>query len=305
MVNFTIEEIRQIMDKQSNIRNMSVIAHVDHGKSTLSDALVSKAGIIANKVAGEARYTDTREDEKERGITIKSTGVSMYYKYDVKQSGTEDEFLINLIDSPGHVDFSSEVTAALRVTDGALVVVDAVEGVCVQTETVLRQAMGEKIRPVLMVNKVDRNILELKLDGEAMYQNFVRVIDMVNVIIETYQQEDMGDNQVVPNKGNVAFGSGKEQWAFTLTKFARIYAKKFGTDFNKMMEKLWGDNFYDAEGKKWRIDSENPDGGKPFRRAFAQFIMDPICKLCNAIMDGQNEQVQKMLTALEIVIAQD
>jgi elongation factor 2 len=156
-----------------------------------------------------------------------------------------------------------------------------------------------------MVNKVDRNILELKLDGEAMYQNFVRVIDMVNVIIETYQQEDMGDNQVVPNKGNVAFGSGKEQWAFTLTKFARIYAKKFGTDFNKMMEKLWGDNFYDAEGKKWRIDSENPDGGKPFRRAFAQFIMDPICKLCNAIMDGQNEQVQKMLTALEIVIAQD
>ena len=90
MVNFTIEEIRAIMDKQENIRNMSVIAHVDHGKSTLSDALVCKAGIIANKVAGEARYTDTREDEKERGITIKSTGVSMYYKYDTHQNGVED-----------------------------------------------------------------------------------------------------------------------------------------------------------------------------------------------------------------------
>lgn len=166
--------------------------------------------------------------------------------------------------------------------------------------------MAEKIKPVLMVNKVDRNILELKLDGEAMYQNFVRVVDMVNVIIETYSQEDMGDNQCVPSKGNVAFGSGKEQWAFTLTKFARIYAKKFGTDFDKMMDKLWGDNFYDAEGKKWRTDSENPDAEKkPFRRAFAQFIMDPICKLCNAIIDGQTEQVAKMLTALEIKIAQE
>ena len=257
MVNFTIEEIRGIMDNQDNIRNMSVIAHVDHGKSTLSDALVCKAGIIANKVAGTARYTDTREDEKERGITIKSTGVSMYYKYDINQTGkaeNEKAYLINLIDSPGHVDFSSEVTAALRVTDGALVVVDTVEGVSVQTETVLRQAMQEKIKPVLMVNKIDRSILELKLDGEAMYQNFLRVIDMANVVISTYQSEDMGDIMCDPSIGNVAFGSGKDQWAFTLTKFARIYAKKFGIDFDKMMRKLWGDNFFDAPAKKWRTE---------------------------------------------------
>ena len=304
MVNFTIEEIRGIMDKQDNIRNMSVIAHVDHGKSTLSDALVCKAGIIASKNAGDARYTDTRDDEKERGITIKSTGVSMYYKYDIKQNGKEEEYLINLIDSPGHVDFSSEVTAALRVTDGALVVVDTVEGVCVQTETVLRQAMQERIRPVLMVNKIDRNILELKLDGEAMYQNFVRVVDMVNVIISTYQSEDMGEILVEPNKGSVAFGSGKEQWAFTLTRFARIYSKKFNTDFDKMMLKLWGDNFYDAETKKWSEDSIS-ESGTTIRRGFAQFIMDPICKLCNAIIDGQRELVDKMLIALEIKLAQD
>lgn len=232
MVNFTVDQIREIMDRKRNIRNMSVIAHVDHGKSTLTDSLVSKAGIIAGSRAGETRFTDTRKDEQERAITIKSTAISMYYELCesdmeyLKGKNDGNAFLINLIDSPGHVDFSSEVTAALRVTDGALVVVDCVSGVCVQTETVLRQAIGERIKPVLFMNKMDLALLTLQLDPEDLYQNFQRTVENVNVIIATYGGADedsiMGDISIHPTQGTVGFGSGLHSWAFSLKQFAYV-----------------------------------------------------------------------------------
>lgn len=304
MVNFTIDQIRKIMDKRHNIRNMCVIAHVDHGKSTLTDALICEAGIISGAKAGEARFTDTREDEQQRCITIKSTGVSLFFelakeKIPQRLQADGNGFLINLIDSPGHVDFSSEVTAALRVSDGALVVVDSVEGVCVQTETVLRQALTERIRPVLMVNKMDRQLLELQLGPEECYLSLSKTIETANVIIATYKDELLGDVQVYPDKGTVAFGSGLHQWGFTLTKFADMYAKKFGVERDKLMARFWGDNYFDPANKKWKKNNLN-EGGKPLKRAFCQFVLDPIYQLFDAIMNEKEEQTQKMLKSLNI-----
>ncbi|KAG9307764.1 hypothetical protein G9A89_023329 [Geosiphon pyriformis] len=307
MVNFTTDQIRALMDKVANVRNMSVIAHVDHGKSTLTDSLVSKAGIISSAKAGEARFTDTRADEQDRCITIKSTAISMYFELqkedlpDIKQKTDGNEFLINLIDSPGHVDFSSEVTAALRVTDGALVVVDCVEGVCVQTETVLRQALTERIKPVVIINKVDRALLELQLTKEDLYTSFQRTVESVNVIISTYFDKILGDVQVYPEKGTVAFGSGLHGWGFTLRQFSQRYSKKFGVDKEKMMQKLWGENFFNPATKKWTTKSTTADG-KQLERAFCMFVLDPIFKIFDAVMNFKKDETTKMLEKLEIVL---
>lgn len=293
------------MDKKKNIRNMSVIAHVDHGKSTLTDSLVSKAGIIAASKAGEARFTDTRKDEQERCITIKSTAISLYYELPekdlklVKQPREEgmNAFLINLIDSPGHVDFSSEVTAALRVTDGALVVVDCVSGVCVQTETVLRQAIAERIKPVLFMNKMDLALLTLQLGAEDMYQAFQRIIENVNCIIATYGCEDgpMGNVQVNPSNGTVGFGSGLHGWAFTLKQFAEMYSAKFGIEDTKLMKRLWGDQFYNKADKKW-----NKVGGEGFGRGFCQFILIPIYTIFKSCMEKTKKEALDFIDKLEI-----
>jgi len=308
MVNFTVDQVRECMDKKRNIRNMSVIAHVDHGKSTLTDSLVAKAGIIAAAKAGECRATDTRKDEQERCITIKSTAISMYFEMlqkdldfckqeKAKKADGTDElgFLINLIDSPGHVDFSSEVTAALRVTDGALVVVDCVSGVCVQTETVLRQAIAERIRPVLFMNKMDRALLELQLEQEELFQTFQRIVENVNVIVATYADDDgpMGVVRVDVNNASVGFGSGLHGWAFTLKQFAEMYASKFGVDVDKMMKKLWGENFFNSKTKKWSKTKDEDN-----KRSFNMYVLDPIYMVFDAIMNFKKDQVEKLLGKL-------
>ena len=286
------------MGRTDQIRSTSVIGSRDHGKSTLTDSLTCKAGIISVKQVAD-------EHEQERAVSVQSTGLSLYGELDEEDGKDAKPHLVNLIDSRGHVDFSSEVSAALRITDGAVVVVDCIEGCGVQTETVLRQSLTERVRPCLFVNKVDRCILELQMEVEDMYGRFRSSIDNVNVIIATYYDEVMGDVQVLPEKGTVAFGSGVHGWGFNLERFARTYSSKTGVDEGKMLTRLWGDNYYNGEKKTW-TNVRQPEGcPEPLPRAFCQFIMTPINQFVTAIMNDKKETFEKMMTSLNIVLTAD
>jgi elongation factor 2 len=209
------EKAKVLMDKTECIRNIGIIAHIDHGKTTLTDNLLAGAGIISKELAGEQLFTDFYYLEQERGITIFSANASMVYDY---KGAT---YLINLIDTPGHVDFGGDVTRALRAVDGAVVVVDAVEGAMPQTETVLRQAMKENVKPVLFINKVDRMINELKVDANEMQVRLGKIIDKVNKLIKGMNREKYEEWKLDAANGTVAFGSALYNWAVSVPTMQR------------------------------------------------------------------------------------
>mmetsp|Transcript_53008 Transcript_53008/g.60740 ORF Transcript_53008/g.60740 Transcript_53008/m.60740 type:complete len:833 (+) Transcript_53008:306-2804(+) len=305
MVFFTVDQVRSVMDKQTNIRNISVIAHVDHGKTTLTDNLLAKGGLL--NIENSRCGLDRGRIEIEKGITINSTAVTLLFEHQ-SASGDKESHLVNLIDSPGHVDFSSEVTAALRLTDGALVVVDLVEGQCVQTETVLRQAIFENVKPILMINKVDRGIFELKMSAEDIYQACARVIESINVTIsvETPEDSKLPPRTVDPTNGSVMFGSGLQGWGFSIPQMARVYAKKFDLDEENLRKRLWGDNFFHIKKKKWlkRIP-EDPQEAKFVKRGFNYFIMKPILDLTQAFLDEDTEKCDNLVKKLGIVLSKE
>ncbi|MEM0017621.1 MAG: elongation factor EF-2 [Candidatus Korarchaeum sp.] len=205
-----IDQLQELMRDPRNIRNIGIIAHVDHGKTTLSDNLLSAAGMISDKMAGEMRALDYHEIEQQRGITIKAANISLYYQRDGR------EFAINLVDTPGHIDFTGHVTRSLRVIDGAIVVVDSVEEVMVQTETVTRQALEERVRPLLFINKIDRLIKELKLTPQEVQQKILRIIRDFNGLIEAYAEPEFRDKWKVKwDNDSVAFGSALHGWGLT------------------------------------------------------------------------------------------
>jgi elongation factor 2 len=209
-----IAEILNLMEKTENIRNFGLVGHIDHGKTTLSDSLLSEAGFLSPELAGEARALDFLEEEQRRGITMKSANISLFYE---KSLEGHDPFLINLVDTPGHLDFSGKVTRALRLVDGVVVVVDAVEEVITQSETVIKQALQEGVQPVLFINKVDRLIRELKLSDEEIKEKYIRIIKSFNTLIERYADHPFNKKwKVSPLAGNVAFGSALHKWGFTL-----------------------------------------------------------------------------------------
>ena len=222
-----VQECERLMDNPENIRNIAIAAHVDHGKTTLTDNLLAGAGMISDQTAGQQLAMDTEEDEQERGITIDAANVSMTHEYD------DEDHLINLIDTPGHVDFGGDVTRAMRAVDGALVVVDAVEGAMPQTETVLRQALREGVKPALFINKVDRLISELQEGPEEMQQRLQSVIHDVNELIRgmTEEMDEVDDWTVSVQEGTVAFGSALYKWGVSAPSMART-----GVDFGKIIE---------------------------------------------------------------------
>ncbi|MGI0054788.1 MAG: elongation factor EF-2 [Thermoplasmata archaeon] len=214
MTHIRAELAAQIPDMMRNIdqiRNIGIVAHIHHGKTTLSDNLLAAAGMISTELAGKQLFLNYDEQEQARLLTINNADVTIVHEFE------KQKYLINLIDTPGHVDFGGDVTRAMRAVDGAIVVVCAVEGVMAQTETVLRQALREKVKPVLFINKVDRAIKELQLTPDSFQKRFLSIISEVNELIRRMAPEEFVDQwSVDPRNGSVAFGSGYENWAISV-----------------------------------------------------------------------------------------
>jgi len=220
------KKIQELMHQQEKIRNIAIAAHIDHGKTTFSDNLLAGAGMISEELAGKQLALDFHEDEATRGITIDSASVSMIHKNE------GEDYLINLIDTPGHVDFGGDVTRAMRAVDGCIILVDAVEGVMPQTETVVRQALKELVKPVLFLNKVDRLIKEVKLTPQEMEARFIKVINHVNELIHNIAPKGYKEKwKVNVAEGSVAFGSAFHNWALSFP-----YMKKKGITFKDVID---------------------------------------------------------------------
>lgn len=206
----TTTEALKIIGKKEQIRNFGVIAHVDHGKTTMSDSLLAACGMLSPSLAGQALALDYMDLEQQRQMTIKAANVTLYYE----QKGAA--YVLNMIDTPGHIDFTGKVTRSLRAIDGAVVVTDAVEGVMTQTETVTRQAMEERVRPVLFINKIDRLVKELRLTPEKMQEWLANIISDFNQLITIYAEPEYKEKwKVSIQESSVAFGSAKDRWGFT------------------------------------------------------------------------------------------
>ncbi|KAK5078571.1 Cytoplasmic GTPase/eEF2-like protein (ribosomal biogenesis) [Lithohypha guttulata] len=312
-----------------NIRNICILAHVDHGKTSLTDSLIATNGIIAPKMAGKIRYLDSRPDEQQRGITMESSAISLYFSMMRRQEGTEakqEEYLINLIDSPGHIDFSSEVSTASRLSDAAVVLVDAVEGVCSQTVTVLRQVWIEKLKPLLVINKIDRLVTELKMSPSEAYSHLERVLEGVNAVIggffagermeedllwrekqeekrqnkaangdaidaeleQQFEERDDEDLYFAPERNNVIFASAIDGWAFTVSQFAGIYEKKLGIKRALLKQVLWGDFYFDPKTKK--VLGQKHLKGRNLKPIFVQLVLEPLWTIYEATVGGPNSE---------------
>ncbi|KAF8208739.1 P-loop containing nucleoside triphosphate hydrolase protein [Mycena galopus ATCC 62051] len=324
----------------ANVRIITTLGHVDHGKTTLMDALLAANNIISSRMAGKMRYMDSREDEQERGITMESSAVSLRFQVMDKEGKTPKVYVVNMIDTPGHVDFSSEVSTASRLCDGALVLVDVVEGVCTQTIAVLRQAWVDRLRPILVINKFDRLITELQLSPVEAYYHLVRLIEQVNAVMgkffagdrmeddlrwreererrlaekkemladeadaaadEEFQEKDDEDIYFAPERGNVIFASAIDGWGFRIGKFAQLFAAKLKIKETNLRRVLWGDFYIDPKTKK--VISYKHLKGRALKPLFVQFVLENLWAVYDAVVLNPNtEKVTKIVGALNLKI---
>ncbi|KAI1301850.1 Ribosome assembly protein 1 [Halotydeus destructor] len=331
---FTNEQIKEIQRSPSDVRNICILAHVDHGKTTLADSLLASNGIISKRLAGKLRYMDSRKDEQQRGITMKSSSISLGYV-----DGKNKRYVINLIDSPGHVDFCGEVSAAVRLCDGAMILVDVVEGVCPQTRTALRQAWIEGLKPVLVLNKIDRLVIEKQMSAFDAYLHIQQIVEQVNasmgelfssdiyeqdekanasrpeadpnsVIDETSEEytydwrcgmDDADDSKLyfAPETGNVIFASAVDGWGFTVRLFSRILSKKLGMSEEVLNKTLWGDYCIDSKRKKI-IKGAQAKAKKPL---FVQLVLENIWMVYEAVAVRRDKpMVEKIVKSLDLNI---
>jgi len=313
------------MGNAENVRNVCVIGSQGHGKSALIKTLHTIVGIPPVSHENASISSTEGNQDQAHADTIKPPTFSLHLKRPRKDPGDTSainnslpekhpilppflllqkaEFLINLTDPSGHADPQSETNTSLDSCDGALVVVDCVEGVSTQTETVLRQALKDRIKPVLFINRIDRAVIMSMLKKEDLYQCFQQIIDQVNAIISTYKDDALGDVQVSAPKGSVAFGSGLDGWAFTVPQFAEKYALKFGVNVEDIAEKMWGDSYFGPVSKRWSKEATETVDGKPLERAFNMLILDPILKVFDAALNKSLDEVLVLGGKLDVTSA--
>lgn len=304
------------------IRNICILAHVDHGKTTLADHLIASygGGVLHPKQAGKLRFMDYLDEEQRRAITMKSSSIALEYK----------EHSLNLIDSPGHMDFCSEVSTAARLSDGALVLVDAVEGVHIQTHAVLRQAWIEKLTLCLVLNKVDRLICELRLSPMEAYNRLLRIVHEVNSIVSAYKSEkylsdvdsilsaaplgdivdenyefpeDDDEETFQPQKGNVVFACALDGWGFSIPDFAEFYATKLGASSAALQKALWGPRYFNVK-TKMIVGKKGLGSGTKARPMFVQFVLEPLWQVYQFALetDGDRGVLEKVIKSFNLSV---
>jgi U5 small nuclear ribonucleoprotein component len=299
-VHFDREFLTDLMNFPEQIRNVAIAGHLHHGKTAFMDMLVYETHEIKDekkkkkgkKQDEQLRYTDVHVLERERGISIKAAPMSL-----VLQSTKGKSHLFNIIDTPGHVNFADEVAASLRLADGVVLVVDVIEGVQINTEMVIKHAVLEGLPLVLVVNKIDRLILELKLPPADAYFKMKLVVEEVNKVIENTIPGQGEKRRVSPEKGNVAFACSSMRWCFTLQSFCKIYSDSYpGLPLEDFAKRQWGDIFFNRRSRKF---TRKPieEGAK---RSFVHFILEPIYKLYSHTISRSPRDLKVFLAKVNI-----